>query len=195
MMEILVFAARLAVAITLFAAGVSKLRRLNQFRKALDASKLFSAPGGALVMFGVPAAELTLPIWLVASYESKAAAWAALLLLLAFTAYIFFMRVLKRDAACGCFGGVGKITDPMLARNAGLMALVAAGLAGTYAGWLCAIGVLLLLHWGASMLRRASQAATQAATKTAQAAAKAAASAGPVDQGARSARGMESTYP
>jgi uncharacterized membrane protein YphA (DoxX/SURF4 family) len=157
--SVLVRLGRIAVAIVLLVAGASKVRRLRTFRGALDASRLLSAPGATLVMVGVPAAELLLPIWLLVSVESRAAAWAADLLLAIFTGYVFTLRALRREAPCHCFGNAGRITDPMVGRNLGLMALVSAGIVGRHGVYFIAVGAALSVYWAAAIRQHGSRVA------------------------------------
>jgi len=147
--------ARVLVAVVLFTAGVSKVWGFRRFRHALSATRLFNRPSVALILIGVPVVELTLPVWLLVSIESRPAAWAVVLLLFLFTAYIVVLRSLGRDGACGCLGGRAKISDPFLALNLGLIVLAAAGLSETTAvPFLAAGGTLLMLRVGQSWFPR-----------------------------------------
>jgi len=149
--EVMIEASRIVVASVLFVAGISKIIRLQRFRLGLNASRLFSRPGAALVMVGVPVGELLLPVWCVLSPGSVLPAAAMAGMLVVFTGYVVLLRTLKRDAGCGCFGGAGRIGDPMMARNAGLVLLAIATLSGRYGAIVCVAGMALLLLYIVSL--------------------------------------------
>jgi hypothetical protein len=156
--SLLIWSARLLVALVLFGAGIVKVLKLAQFRRALDSARLFNAPSMAVVLIGVPIAEVVLPVWFVASGGSVAATLSVVTLLGAFTAYVFGLRALKRDASCGCFAGIGRLSDPMIARNCGLTALAVAGIRPPNALYLVAAGTGLCLYWAFAVVRRATSA-------------------------------------
>jgi hypothetical protein len=144
-------ASRVLIASVLFVAGVAKVRRISRFRTVLEAARLFSAPGVALILFGVPTFELLLPVWLLVAMDSKAPAWAAIALLGGFTAYILTLRFLGRDVPCGCLGGSAKVSDPFVLRNVGLAALAGSGVNSHTATYCLVAGLALLVAFAFSV--------------------------------------------
>ena len=127
------------LAAVLLAAALAKLRDRDTAREAVAA---FGVPDRAAtaVACTLITVELTVGAALLAPRSRDAAAWAALALLLAFTAVVAVALARGKRHACSCFGGKAPIGPITLLRNGGLVALAAAVGSGT--GELVALGAL-----------------------------------------------------
>ncbi|MEX1206041.1 MAG: MauE/DoxX family redox-associated membrane protein [Dongiaceae bacterium] len=129
---VLVWIARLTIAVLFAAAGLSKLRRPAEFRDAVAAYDLISGRAVAPVASTLAAAEVVGAALLL--WPAGRVAGAVLLgaMLLAFSAAIAIsIRRGRTDIDCGCwlFGarpaaGQGRLGPSTLARNGGLAVLV-----------------------------------------------------------------------
>ncbi|MER7914056.1 MULTISPECIES: MauE/DoxX family redox-associated membrane protein [unclassified Streptomyces] len=138
-MEYLLFGARCALAVTLAASAIGKLRAPGDFRRAVRDMDVvpdrLAGPVAGLVLAAETA--LILLVWLPGRLGAAAFA-AAALLLAAFTAVLVVLIRRGSDASCACFGQsrtpVGAahvVRNAALLTIAGLGAVAAAGGSGT----------------------------------------------------------------
>jgi len=112
------WAAAIALAAVLAYAGVAKIAG------GAFTAKVFSdlgLPGGRRLPAIIAVFELMTAVALV--IDPQGGASVALLLLGAFTLFLFVRLVSRRGGECACFGGAARITWWSVARNLGLMAL------------------------------------------------------------------------
>lgn len=129
-MSWLLLALQLALAAVLFLAAVGKALRTEEFLSALRLSHL---PDGWVAPLGVavPVVELALAAALLLLPERAlpAVLGATILLFVAFTVWMGWVRAKHLRVRCGCFGVGGPEVGPRsIARNAGLVALAVAAL-------------------------------------------------------------------
>jgi uncharacterized membrane protein YphA (DoxX/SURF4 family) len=128
-MEALGYAARAAVAATFLLSAAWKLRHPGQFLVAFRSGTprtlhRLDRPAARLV----PAVEVVLALALLATSSlGRASAWAALVLLLAFT--VTLLRSADPRAGCGCWRDTGRRVGraPYLVRNGLLVGLALGG--------------------------------------------------------------------
>jgi Methylamine utilisation protein MauE len=122
-----VFTVQLVLAVVLVTAATGKILQPDDFKEAIRASGL---PVGIVAV--VPAVELGIGLSLVVLRGAAltVAFAAALALLLAFTAWILWVKTRKLRVRCGCFGtGNVEIGYKDVARNLVFMCLAVFGLA------------------------------------------------------------------
>jgi len=142
-------AAQALLVTSLVSAGLAKLVGRDDFLRALAPLPWLPLPLVRAASGAIPALELAVAALLVAVPE--VGAWAALVLLLAFSAVIARELSAGRAFHCGCFGGAGARTvgSSSLLRNALLVAAAVAVLVIPYsfasAAALAGLGLGLLL--------------------------------------------------
>jgi len=112
-----------AVAIVFLVAGTAKLLGLQTFRFGLQLLPLMTSPVATVVSIGLPLAELVVAIGLLLNYGW--AKYAAIGMLVIFSAVACLAVLMRRQVPCGCFGQLDGQTLSMrtVIRN-GLLILV-----------------------------------------------------------------------
>lgn len=120
-MNIFLLAIRLILAAVFGIAALSKLRDTQPTHAHMLGAGLPHALAGALAI-GLPLVEIGIAIALISEPFQQAGAWVALLLLIAFSAYIVWQLVRGNRAACNCFGTLthAPLGPALLVRNAAL---------------------------------------------------------------------------
>jgi hypothetical protein len=114
-----------ALALTFAWAAVAKLVARRRWIRTLEAQRLPS-PLVAVAISGVPLAELLVPAFVMLGLP-RAAAWWAILLLVAFTATALrAARERGGTVPCGCFGGRDSVDVRVAAARNALLAGIAA---------------------------------------------------------------------
>jgi hypothetical protein len=118
--------ARLALAVLFLVAGVAKLYDRSGSRAALSSSGLPASLATPLAL-ALPVTELITAFALLPAGSATWGAWAALVLLAAFTLWSAAVLIRGVDADCHCFGRIssGPVRWSTLARNV-VLAMVAA---------------------------------------------------------------------
>ncbi|WP_435973036.1 MauE/DoxX family redox-associated membrane protein [Streptomyces sp. Qhu_M48] len=128
-MEYLLFGARCALAVTLAASAIGKLRAPGDFRRAVQDMDVVPDRLAGPVAGAVLAAEtaLILLVWLPGGLGAVAFA-AAALLLAAFTAVLVALIRRGSDVSCACFGqSRTPVGAAHLVRNGALLAIAVLG--------------------------------------------------------------------
>lgn len=124
-------AARLVLGVVLVVAGALKLPDPAAAERAVRAYRLLPEAMVSPVAFGLPAVEIVVGLLLVVGFAVRAAAVAAVVLLVVFVAAIASAWARGLQIDCGCFGGGGEVGAQDTAylsealRDSGLLLLAA----------------------------------------------------------------------
>ncbi|MFA6287815.1 MAG: MauE/DoxX family redox-associated membrane protein [Opitutaceae bacterium] len=97
------------IAVVLGWAGVVKAADPHAFTKAIENFRLVEGAAAGVLAYYVPWLEIVVAVGLLFTRWRKAAAYVALLLLIAFTVLLASAQWRGLNVACGCFGASDKM--------------------------------------------------------------------------------------